>query len=185
MKHNLAPHLSWLLKERPFAALNRGDDPLDIALLAPIKPASAQSTNLHPILPSPAPDKRPETSGPASVQQSRSQPTSFQLIPKTPKQGEVLVRPAQAHSDGDSEEMARLRIEPKPKRPKLNSALATPGASFQSSVEAPSSEPETPDAKAPRRHQVTNPYRTYSSSNLTAKVKYLISLCRNPGLLLS
>lgn len=172
MKNNLGPYLSWLLTERPFAAPSRGDDPTDIALLPPIQSTTLAGPVLA-VVSSSVPSnsssgrKRATFVEPVATQQTRVQAPSSQANQFVADQsGSYKVNRVQYHKD--EEEMARLRIEPTPKRPKLSSAVQTPRATNPDVV---ASGAPAEAAKSTYKSNVSNPYGTYPHSQLAIKAR--------------
>lgn len=166
MKNNLAPYLSWLLKERPFAVPARGDDPTSATLLPPIKSTSTAAPDLAAVPSfvessnSPG-GKRATFTEPLPEQQGSLQPPYNQRNQPVGSRGEGSSRAHKVQFDQREGDMARLRIEPTPKRPKLSSALQTPRAT-NSSV-APEAPVVTPVVKPSNKSNVANPYGSYTS----------------------
>jgi len=165
MKNNLAPYLSWLLKERPFAVPARGDDPTTTTLLPPIKSTSTAAPDLS-IVPSflessnSSEGKRATFAEPFPAQQSSFQPPYNQRNQSVGSWGKGSSRVHKVQFDQDEEDMARLRIEPTPKRPKLSSAVQTPRATNSS---AASEAPVTPAVRPSKKSNTANPYGRYTS----------------------
>ncbi|RPB29144.1 hypothetical protein L211DRAFT_864734 [Terfezia boudieri ATCC MYA-4762] len=173
MKNNLAPYLSWLLEERPFAVPARGDDPITTTLLPPIKststavpdpaavPSFVKSSN-------PSGGKRAIFAEPFPVQQDRIQPPYKQRNQSAGICGEGSSRIHKAGFDQDEEDMARLRIEPTPKRAKLSSAVQTPRATNSSATSEASA--GTPAVRPSNKSKDVNPYDTPALTDRTPAI---------------
>lgn len=159
MKNNLEPYLSWLLTERPFAAPNRGGDPGDISEIQQVQSTSVVDAGSTATIKSSNSFHRERTvfADPAPVQQKRSQPTVTPPNLSLSDQQHTLAKSSTVHfvEEEKEEDMARLRIEPTPKRPKLSSALQTPKGNISSSP------PEMLAVKTTSKNNVLNPYGTY------------------------
>lgn len=157
MKNNLAPYLSWLLKERPFAAPKRGDDPTDIANLPPIKYTSSAATPAFAGIPSTktSTNSSQSTFTAPTPQQSSQVPYNLPRHPASSR-AESIPRASTTQFSQEAEDMARLRIEPTPKRPKLTSAVQTPRAINSSSTTEVSV--TTPAVKPSAKNNSYNPY---------------------------
>ena len=126
--HNFGPHLTWLVKERPFAVPNRRDVAVDPTLPPPVEAP-------------PTPQGSPFT--------VPSRPIQTPSRPPPPVPRNIQFSPQFQQED---EDMARLRIESTSKRPKLSSRVAgghidpeaTPRASNQASATT-----QTPAVKNP------------------------------------
>ncbi|KAF8475964.1 hypothetical protein BDZ91DRAFT_200703 [Kalaharituber pfeilii] len=139
-KNNLAEHLSWLLKERPFAAPDRSHGSATAELLPPTKSSSVSTPSLSSVPPIPtlASSTLNHKTPISSVKQPARHLGSFRSNSTTSGRGEQSISvtfqlPNKPEAVAEEEEMARLRIEPVAKRPKLTS-LATPKANNQTSA---------------------------------------------------
>ena len=169
MKNNLEPYLSWLLAERPFAAPNRGG-PGDISKIPKVQSTSeivAESTAISTAIKS-SNSTRAAFVDPAPVQQKQSWPTVTSPNLSLSDRQHALAKASFVHfaEEEKEEDMARLRIEPTPKRPKLSSALQTPRGNISSSP------PETVAVKSTskKNYNVPNPYGIYQPLHFTVIV---------------
>jgi len=165
MKNNLAPYLSWLLKERPFAAPTRGDGPTTTTLLPPIKSTSTAAPGFCNL-----PEGKQATFTESfPVHQDSFKPPYNQRNKSVDSRDEGSSGAYKAQFGQGEEDMARLRIEPTPKRPKLSSAVQTPrGTNPSAASEAPVI---TPAVKLSNKRNVANPYGSYIYSESRYRVR--------------
>ena len=170
MKNNLEPYLSWLLTQRPFAAPNRGGGSGDISKVQKVQSTSAidtGSTAISTIIKSSSSSQSNwavfTDSAPVQHTRPQSAVTAPNLSPSDKQH--TLVPPSSVHfvGEGTGEDMARLRIEPTPKRSKLSSALQTPRGNISSS-------PETLAVKSTSKRNVPNPHGTYQPLHFNVTV---------------
>lgn len=170
MKNNLEPYLSWLLTQRPFAAPIRGGGPGDISKVQKVQSTSAVdagSTAIPTTIKSSdsSQSNRVAFADSAPVQHTRPQSAVTPPNLSLSDQQHTLVKPSsiQFVGEGTGEDMARLRIEPTPKRSKLSSALQTPRGNISSS-------PEALAVKSTSKRNVPNPHGTYQPLHFTVTV---------------